>query len=94
MQDVAQNWNDGSYGKTYYNKNGNNTCQIEIDSSAMKDESNNFKQSVVTHELGHIFCLGDNPVTNETSLMKHTRNRNTVYLPAFIDVYHIINKYN
>ena len=86
-------WKDGSYGKTYYNGYGNNTCEIEIDSSTMKDESNNFKQSVITHELGHIFDLGDNPVTNETSLMKHSRNRNTVYLPTFIDVFHIINKY-
>lgn len=46
----------------------------------------NFIKSAFAHELGHSLSLGDNPTTSSSSLMKHSRNRNTLYLPQNYDV--------
>lgn len=48
----------------------------------------------IAHEMGHLFWLGDNPYTAETSLMSHNRDRETVIRPQYIDVYHVVNKYS
>ena len=37
-----------------------------------------FVRSVVVHELGHVFWLKDNPNTSRQSIMKGSRNRNTM----------------
>ncbi|GAA5037551.1 hypothetical protein ACFQRL_14300 [Microbacterium fluvii] len=45
----------------------------------------NFVRSVFAHELGHGFCLKDDPTTSSASLMKHSRNRNTLVAPTTYD---------
>lgn len=45
----------------------------------------NFSRSTFAHELGHSLSLADNPVTDSASLMKHNRNRNTLYNPTSWD---------
>lgn len=42
-------------------------------------------RSSATHELGHALSLNDNPGTTSASLMKHSRNRATIYLPQTYD---------
>jgi hypothetical protein len=41
--------------------------------------------STTTHEIGHALSLGDNPNTSKASLMKHDRNRTTVFSPTSYD---------
>ncbi|HBV09655.1 hypothetical protein CIK74_02420 [Glutamicibacter sp. BW77] len=41
--------------------------------------------STGTHELGHALSLADNPSTSSASLMKHSRNRSTIYKPQTYD---------
>lgn len=52
------------------------------------DASNiaNFIRSTFAHELGHALSLADNPNTTSASLMKHSRNRNTLYTPRIYDI--------
>lgn len=61
---------------------------IKINSRTIsRDATNfaNFSRSTVAHEFGHGFCLIDNPNTTSSSLMKHSRNRNTLYAPTSYD---------
>lgn len=84
-------------GKTEKYPQGNYTAtsgNIRINSRLLSGESDNYKISVIAHEMGHLFWLGDNPYTAETSLMSHNRDRETVIRPQFIDVYHVVNKYS
>jgi hypothetical protein len=52
------------------------------------DASNvtNFIRSTFAHELGHSLSLADNPSTSSASLMKHSRDRNTLYTPQTYDI--------
>jgi len=52
------------------------------------DASNrpNFIRSVFVHELGHSLSLADNPNTSQNSIMKYSRNRNTLYTPQSYDI--------
>lgn len=58
---------------------------------------NNFGQSVVAHEFGHLFFLNDNPVDSGSgknmSLMNHARDRETVIRPTGFDLLNVTNKY-
>jgi hypothetical protein len=45
----------------------------------------NFIQSVYVHEFGHTFYLADNPGTTLSSIMKESRNRNTMVAPSAYD---------
>lgn len=43
-------------------------------------------RSTVTHEIGHALSLDDNPPKKPTeSIMRHDRNRSTLYLPTAYD---------
>jgi hypothetical protein len=53
----------------------------------------NFIRSTFAHELGHGLSLGDNPTTSASSLMKHSRNRNTMYLPQSYDIAEVNSYY-
>lgn len=62
--------------------------QIHINSRRIAEDAstwNTFARSVVTHEFGHSLLLPDNPDTTSASIMKHNRNRNTIYLPQTWD---------
>lgn len=73
------------------------TFSIEIysnDIDADRD-TDNFVQSTITHELGHILCLNDledsdgynNPrTTNSAILMGHGRDRDYIYIPQKGDI--------
>jgi hypothetical protein len=81
----------GSYSADwygYYTYNSNGVRSIQMNSRTINLAATNFTnwvRSTFTHELGHGFCLADNPSTSSSSLMKHTRNRSTVYVPQTYD---------
>lgn len=53
----------------------------------------NFIQSVLCHELGHTVWLNDNPSTMQASIMKYTRDRNSMVRPAAFDISNVSKKY-
>ncbi len=61
--------------------------------SADATNFNNFAKSTVTHEFGHVFWLCDNPNTSKSSIMKHSRNRNTMTTPQTFDIDNVNAKY-
>jgi hypothetical protein len=81
------------YGHYTYNTSGVRT--IQINSRTINRDATNFTnwvRSTTAHELGHGFCLDDNPSTTSASLMKHSRDRSTVYVPQTYD-WNDINTY-
>ncbi len=52
-----------------------------------------FIKSTITHEFGHVFWLCDNPVTGQESIMKHTRDRNSMTLPQQYDIQNVNKMY-
>ena len=59
---------------------------IEMNRSQLVSQSDNFRQSVLVHELGHAFCLSDNPSSGNSSIMNYDRNRNTLIKPTSNDI--------
>ena len=55
--------------------------------------STNFGRSTVTHEMGHLLWLNDNPVTTDPCLMRHDRDREIVFVPQMVDIFHVRSKY-
>lgn len=53
----------------------------------------NFARSTIAHEYGHVFWLRDNPSTNKASIMKYSRNRNTLISPTIFDINNVKEKY-
>lgn len=53
----------------------------------------NFYQSVIVHELGHAIWLEDNPTTPDASIMKYSRDRNTMTEPSSYDITNVAAKY-
>lgn len=47
----------------------------------------------VAHEFGHVFWLCDNPNTTKPSLIKHSRDRNTMMTPQQFDIDNVNAKY-
>lgn len=47
---------------------------------------------MVTHEIGDLFWLDDNPETKDYSLMLHGRDRESIYTPQMADIYHMEQK--
>ena len=66
---------------------------IELNRRELVSESNNFWQSVLVHELGHAFCLSDNPSSGNSSIMNYDRNRNTLINPTSNDIAGVNNAY-
>lgn len=55
--------------------------------------STNVRTSTVTHELGHLIWLNDFKEDNrQESLMWHGREREIIYTPQMMDVYHALQK--
>ena len=82
-------------GRTYTYPEGadfSTSGTIQINRSTI-DDSDNVRISVIAHEMGHLFWLADNPSIKETSLMSYHRSYETVIRPQFIDVYHVVQKY-
>ncbi len=79
---------DGWYGlATLYNNSGViTTATIQINSRVCSSNSNP-RKSTITHEIGHLLGLKDNPpVSANKSLMNHNRNRDTIYTPQYFDI--------
>lgn len=91
-----------AYGITYaLELSGNELTKFKIElnsrtimSAASAGSLENFIQSVLVHELGHTIWLADNPVTEKDSIMKYTRDRNTMVSPTAYDISNVAAKYN
>lgn len=84
-----QDW----YGLTTATPNSNGdiiSATVEINSRTCSTD-NNSRKSTITHEIGHLLGLDDNPpvLNNNDSLMNHNRNRTTIYEPQSYDVMNV-----
>lgn len=69
------------------------SATIQINKAKIGNASDNAKLSTVTHEIGHLLWLNDDPETADYSLMLHGRDRELIYTPQMIDIYHMEQKY-
>lgn len=95
---VAAGYSDTWYGLATQTVSGNTTTkfQIKLNSTTISNDAtnfNNFVQSVLVHELGHILWLADNPSTTSSSIMKYTRDRNTLTRPQSYDINDVNTKF-
>jgi len=58
-----------------------NSYQIYLNATNLS----NFIRSVAVHEIGHVLGLADNPNTARASIMKYSRDRNTLYTAQSYD---------
>lgn len=96
----AAQYSDTWYGLTTqtYNTSTGYTSKfvIQINSKTISDDATNFTNfatSTVTHEFGHVFWLCDNPNTTKSSIMKYSRDRNTMTTPQQFDIDNVNAKY-
>jgi hypothetical protein len=68
----------------------NRAFKIQVNARTLqRDSGSNFTKwiaSTSTHELGHGLSLADNPRNSYPSLMKHNRDRTTIYAPQAYDI--------
>lgn len=88
----------GSYIDTYFGVTSHpddmSTATIMINSRTIVNNANH-RKSTITHEIGHILGLKDNPpVADNSSLMNHARDRNTVFIPQLFDCNNLKVTYN
>ena len=60
--------------------------KIELNRNNLVSKSDTFRSSVLVHELGHAFCLDDNPSSGNSSIMNYDRNRNYLTWPTSDDI--------
>ena len=96
----AANYSDTWYGlntQTYNTSTGYTTkFVIKVNARTISNDATNFSnfaKSTVAHEFGHSFWLCDNPSTTSSSLMKHSRDRNTMTTPQTFDINNVNAKY-
>lgn len=95
---TAAQFNDTSYGVNYGSVSGSTlkSFRIELNSRTISADAtnlSNFIQSVFVHELGHSIWLADNPDTSSASIMKYTRDRNSMTKPQTYDINGVKSKY-
>lgn len=61
------------------------TFTIYLNDYNLSTASNNYRQSVIVHELGHAFCLDDNPAESP-SIMRYDRDREKLLVPQQDDI--------
>ena len=89
---ISGQWDDTWYGMytprdlefIFFGRAGN--FKIELNRNMLVSESKTFWKSVLTHELGHAVCLGDNPSSGNQSIMNYDRDRNYLTWPTSDDV--------
>ena len=85
---------DSWLGLTTSNTTGSkvNRATIQINTRTLST-STLMRTSTVTHELGHLIWLEDyTGSTKVPSLMWHGRDREVIYTPQMMDVYHVLQK--
>ena len=95
---TAAQYSYSDYGRRYRTYSGSELLDYDIELNARtisEDATNfsNFVQSVFVHELGHNLWLDDNPDTTSSSIMKYSRDRNTMTNPQTYDVNSVKAKY-
>ena len=82
---------------TAYGTRSTRTFKIQVNTYYLKQDAGprlyEWIMSTTTHELGHSLSLADDPVTTQSSLMKHARNRSTVYKPTAYDIQDVARWY-
>ncbi len=70
------------------------SANICINKSIMPD-NDNFRKSIIAHEIGHLMNLNDNPfvVNPNDSLMHYDRDRTVVFSPQPFDINNILFTY-
>ena len=81
-------YDDDWYGLTTSHFSNGITVKAEIQINARTcSNSDTTRKSTITHEIGHLLGLNDNPpIGANYSLMNHDRNRDTVYVPQPYDI--------
>lgn len=85
---------DSWYGLTTTTHTGStvNSATIQINTRTLTT-STLMRTSTVTHELGHLIWLDDyTSSSNIDSLMWHGRDREIIYTPQMMDIYHVLQK--
>lgn len=85
---------DSWFGLTTTNHTGStvNYATIQINTRTLST-STLMRTSTVTHELGHLIWLEDfEGATNIPSLMWHGRDREVIYTPQMMDIYHVLQR--
>lgn len=89
-QERSESW-VGAY--SYYTKKGKTyKFNIYLNDRLLKNKSENYKQSVAVHELGHALSLNDNPPETQ-SIMRYDRNRNIMIVPQPDDIAGVKKQY-
>ena len=66
-----------------------NKAAIQINSRTCNSASN-WRKSTITHEMGHLLGLKDDPpILDDSSLMNHGRDRNSIYVPQPYDIMNV-----
>lgn len=94
----AGQYNDSWYGCYIPSKSGSTVTNftIKVNSRTISNDATNFAnfaQSTTVHEFGHSLNLCDNPGTSSSSIMKYSRNRNTMTNPQSFDITNVNNYY-
>ncbi len=82
------------FGNTVAYSDG--SFKIMINTKTLAGKSSNTKQSTITHEIGHLLRLNDferEITSRDYSLMCHGRDREIIYTPQLMDVFHVNCKY-
>ena len=85
---VGSFYDDDWYGLTTSYVSNGITVKAEIQINARTcSNSDTTRKSTITHEIGHLLGLNDNPpIGANYSLMNHDRNRDMVYVPQPYDI--------
>ena len=97
---ISGQWEDTWYGMytpksrqyVFWGRAGK--FKIELNRNQLVSESDTFRKSVLVHELGHAFCLDDNPSSGNQSIMNYDRNRNYLTWPTSDDIAGVNSAYN
>ena len=97
---ISGQWDDTWWGLytprdfefVFFGRAGN--FKIELNRTWLVEQSETCWKSVLTHELGHAVCLGDNPSYGNQSIMNHTRDREILTWPTSDDVAGVNDAYN
>lgn len=90
LEILSFTWSD--YGRYYpHGTRVNRTFDISVNRRTLKTDGgsfySNYLWSTTAHEFGHALSLDDNPpVSSTASLMRHDRNRVTLYEPRPYDI--------